>query len=101
MASASDPVEAAKVLHEFCEGQRQVRDQSRRDAESGHVGQGVASLAALPSREELIAKLLGTMQAPIASLCGHSTKCPAGLCARSRCRAGPETTLAGFKRLNP
>jgi large subunit ribosomal protein L10 len=26
----------------------------------------IAALAALPSREELIAKLLGTMQAPIA-----------------------------------
>ena len=26
----------------------------------------IASLAALPSREELLAKLLGTMQAPIA-----------------------------------
>jgi large subunit ribosomal protein L10 len=28
----------------------------------------IAALASLPSREELIAKLLGTMQAPIAKL---------------------------------
>ena len=28
----------------------------------------IASLATLPSREELIAKLLGTMQAPVAKL---------------------------------
>ena len=27
----------------------------------------IAALAALPSREELIAKLLGTMQAPVTS----------------------------------
>ena len=37
---STDPVAVAKVLHEFCEGQREVRHQGRRDAERGDVSQG-------------------------------------------------------------
>ena len=35
-----DPVAAAKVLLRVFEGQRQICDQGRRDAEFGYVGQG-------------------------------------------------------------
>ena len=48
------------------QGQREVRDHGRRDARPGDVAKEIAALAALPSRDELIAKLMGTMQAPIA-----------------------------------
>ena len=37
----------------------------------------VASLATLPSRDELIAKLMGTMQAPIATLVRTMNEVPA------------------------
>ncbi len=62
----SDPVAAAKVLHEF------AKDNEKFVIKVGAMGEKVISredvtaLAALPSREELLSKLLGTMQAPIA-----------------------------------
>ena len=37
---SADPVAAAKVLQRVRQGQREVRDQGRRDAERGHVRQG-------------------------------------------------------------
>lgn len=62
----SDPVAAAKVMHEF------AKDNDKFLIKSGAMGgqiisrDDVKALAALPSREELLAKLLGTMQAPVA-----------------------------------
>ena len=61
-----DPVAAAKVLHEFS------KDNEKFVIKVGAIGEKVMSrdeitaLAALPSREELLSRLLGTMQAPIA-----------------------------------
>ena len=40
---------------------------------------GVKTLAAMPSREELIAKMLGSMQAPIANFVGVLSAMPRGL----------------------
>ncbi|MBX3630853.1 MAG: 50S ribosomal protein L10 [Nitrosomonas sp.] len=63
---SSDPIAAAKVLHEFS------RDNEKFVIKIGAMGEkimhldDVKALATLPSREELISKLLGTMQAPIA-----------------------------------
>lgn len=63
---SSDPVAAAKVLHEFS------RDNEKFVIKVGAMGEkimfleDVRALATLPSREELLSKLLGTMQAPIA-----------------------------------
>ena len=37
----------------------------------------IAALASLPSRDELIAKLLGTMQAPVAKLVRTMNEVPA------------------------
>jgi len=61
-----DPVAVAKVLQEFAKGHDKFVITG--GAMPGHVmsAKDIASLAALPSREELLAKLLGTMQAPIA-----------------------------------
>ena len=62
----TDPVAVAKVLNDFAKGHDKFVITG--GAMPGHVmsAKDIAALAALPSREELIAKLLGTMQAPIA-----------------------------------
>src|SRR5512140_3203278 len=59
------PVSVAKVLNDFAKGNDKFVIAG--GAMPGQVmsAKDVAALASLPSREELIAKLLGTMQAPI------------------------------------
>ena len=63
---SADPVSAAKVLNTF------AKDNDKLVLKAGAMPNtvldqnGVKALAAMPSREELLAKLLGTMQAPIA-----------------------------------
>ena len=65
---ASDPVRVAKVLHEF------ARDNEKFVIKAGAMPnivmspKDVANLAKMPSREELIVKLMATIQAPIAKL---------------------------------
>ena len=61
-----DPVAVAKVLNDFAKGNEKFVIAG--GAMPGQVmsAKDIASLASLPSREELLAKLLGTMQAPIA-----------------------------------
>ena len=64
----TDPVAPAKVLVEF------VKKVKKTEIKSGVLGtkvinvSGVESLAQLPSREQLIALLAGTLNAPIAGL---------------------------------
>ena len=62
----SDPVAVAKVLNDFAKGNEKFVITG--GAMPGQVmsARDIAALASLPSREELIARLLGTMQAPIA-----------------------------------
>jgi large subunit ribosomal protein L10 len=62
----TDPVAVAKVLNDFAKGNEKLVITG--GAMPGQVmsARDIAALAALPSREELIARLLGTMQAPIA-----------------------------------
>ncbi len=65
---SSDPVRVAKVLHEF------ARDNEKFVIKAGAMPnivmspKDVANLAKMPSREELIVKLMATIQAPIAKL---------------------------------
>jgi large subunit ribosomal protein L10 len=61
-----DPVAVAKVLNDFARGNE--RFVIAGGAMPGQVmsPNEIAALAALPSRDELLAKLMGTMQAPIA-----------------------------------
>jgi large subunit ribosomal protein L10 len=72
-----DPVAAAKVLYEFS------KDNEKFVIKAGAMGQHVMSrdeitaLAALPSRDELLSKLLGTMQAPIARFVQTLNEIPA------------------------
>ena len=64
----SDPVAVAKVLNDFAKGNEKFVITG--GAMPGQVmsAKDIASLASLPSREELLARLLGTMQAPVAKL---------------------------------
>ena len=63
-----DPVAVAKVLNDFAKGNEKFVITG--GAMPGQVmsAKEIAALAALPSRDELIARLLGTMQAPIVRL---------------------------------
>lgn len=66
-AVSSDPVAAAKVLSNFAKTNDKIVIKA--GALPGTVldVNGVKALATMPSREELLSKLLGTMQAPIAT----------------------------------
>ena len=63
---SNDPVSSAKVLAEFAKGNDKLVLKAGAIPNSVLDIAGVKALATLPSREELLAKLLGTMQAPIA-----------------------------------
>ena len=62
---SKDPVAAAKLLNDFAKGNDKLA--IKVGAMSNYVMDvaGVKALATMPSREELLSKLLGTMQAPI------------------------------------
>lgn len=62
----SDPVITAKVLHEFAKDNDRFVIKAGAMAGAVMSGKDVAALAALPSREELLSRLLGTLQAPVA-----------------------------------
>ncbi len=63
---SSDPVAAAKVLHEFSKGNEKLVIKSGAMPNVMMSAAEVAVLAKMPSRQELLATLLGTMQAPVA-----------------------------------
>ncbi|MDE2367104.1 MAG: 50S ribosomal protein L10 [Betaproteobacteria bacterium] len=73
----SDPVAAAKVLHEFSKGNDKFVIKAGAMPNLVMSSKEVASLAALPGREELLSKLLGTMQAPIANFVRTLNEVPA------------------------
>lgn len=63
---SADPVAVAKVLNEFAKGNDKFVITAGAMPGAMMTPQQVAALASMPSREELLAKLVGTMQAPIA-----------------------------------
>ena len=63
---SADPVAAAKLLDEFAKGNEKLVVKAGAMPNQVMDQGGVKALATLPSREELLAKLLGTMQAPVA-----------------------------------
>ena len=65
---ASDPVAGAKVLSEFAKENELFVIRGGAMPNSLMSGQDIKALALLPSRDELLAKLAGTLQAPIAKL---------------------------------
>ncbi|MDO5687658.1 MAG: 50S ribosomal protein L10 [Neisseria sp.] len=64
-AASEDPVAAAKVLHQFSKQNDKIVIKA--GSYNGDLldAAKVAELAAIPSRDELLAKLLGIMQAPV------------------------------------
>ncbi len=72
-----DPVAVAKVLNDFAKGNEKFVIAG--GAMPGQVMSPteIAALAALPSRQELLARLMGTMQAPIAKLVRTMNEVPA------------------------
>lgn len=64
-AISPDPVAAAKVLSEFAKSNDKLVIMGGAMPNSQLDVNGVKALATMPSREELLSKLLGTMQAPI------------------------------------
>ena len=65
---AQDPVAGAKVLSEFAKENELFVIRGGAMANTMMSEKDVKALALLPSREELLARLLGTMQAPMAKL---------------------------------
>jgi large subunit ribosomal protein L10 len=63
---SDDPVSAAKVLHTYAKTNDKLVIKGGAMAGQVMTAKEVGQLATMPSREELLAKLLGTMQAPIA-----------------------------------
>ena len=65
-AISKDPVGAAKVLATFGKDHEKLVVRAGALPNSTLDANGVKALATMPSREELLSKLLGTMQAPVA-----------------------------------
>ncbi len=63
---SADPVAAAKVLNDFAKSNDKFVIKAGAMPNQVMDASAVQALATMPSREELLAKLLGTMQAPIA-----------------------------------
>lgn len=67
---SADPVAAAKVLNEFAKGNDKLVLKVGSYAGKVLDKAGVQALASIPSRDELLAKLLGVMQAPVSGFAG-------------------------------
>lgn len=75
---STDPVAAAKVLNDFAKANDKFVIKAGAMPNQVMDAAGVKSLASMPSRDELLAKLLGTMQAPIAKFVRTLNEVPAG-----------------------
>ena len=64
-AVSEDPVAAAKVLHQFAKTDDKIVIKAGSYNGDLMDAAQVAELASIPSRDELLAKLLGIMQAPV------------------------------------
>ena len=73
---AKDPVAVAKVLSEFAKDNEHFVIKAGAMPNTLMSDKDVKALALLPSRDELLAKLLGTMQAPIAKLARTMNEVP-------------------------
>lgn len=74
-----DPAAAAKVIHKFAQDNEALK---LKESLMGHKridASGVEELAKLPSKEVLIAKMLGTMNAPITNFVGVLAAVPRSL----------------------
>jgi large subunit ribosomal protein L10 len=74
---AQDPVAGAKVMSEFAKDNELFVIKAGAMPGSLMSAKDVKALALVPSREELLAKLMGTMQAPVAKLVRTMNEVPA------------------------
>lgn len=74
---AKDPVGGAKVLSEFAKDHDSFVIKVGAMPNTMMSAKDIKALALLPSREELLAKLMGTMQAPVAKLVRTMHEVPA------------------------
>ncbi len=72
-----DPVAVAKVLNDFAKSNEKFVITAGAMPGQVMTAKDVAALASLPSREELLSRLLGTMQAPIAKFVRTLNEVPA------------------------
>ena len=89
-AFSADPVAAAKVLAQFAKENDKLVIKGGAMANYVMDVEGVKQLASMPSREELLAKLMATMNEPVAKLvrtinevpahCGCLPRCPGKGC---------------------
>ena len=74
---SDDPVAAAKVLHAYAKGNEKLVIKAGMMPNHLMSAKEVGSLATMPGREELLAMLMGTMQAPIAKFVQTLNEVPA------------------------
>ena len=74
-----DPAAAAKVFHKFAETNEALKIKASVMGRKALAAAGVEELAKLPSREVLVAKMLGTMNAPISNFVGVLAAVPRSL----------------------
>ncbi|MDD5403468.1 MAG: 50S ribosomal protein L10 [Sulfuricella sp.] len=67
---SADPVAAAKILNDFAKGNDKLVLKAGSYAGKVLDKAGVQALASIPGRDELLAKLLGVMQAPVSGFAG-------------------------------
>ncbi len=76
---STDPVAAAKVLSDFAKTNDKFVITAGALPNQVMDAKGIQALASLPSRDELLAKLLGTMQAPVATFVRTLNEVPSSL----------------------
>jgi len=74
-----DPAAAAKVFHKFAKDNEALKIKDSLLGSKRISAGSVEALASLPSREVLLGKLLGTMNAPISSFVGVLAAVPRAL----------------------
>jgi len=80
VAFGADETAASKVIVEAAKKYQDKVSVKSAYVDGGKVDvNGVQALAAMPSKEELIAKMLGSMQAPLTNFVGVLTAMPRGL----------------------
>jgi large subunit ribosomal protein L10 len=75
---SADPVAVAKVLNDFAKANEKFVIKAGAMPNQVMNAKSIQALASMPSREELLAKLLGTMQAPIAKFVRTLNEVPTG-----------------------
>lgn len=90
-----DPAAAAKVIHKFAQENEALKLKDSLMGRKRIDASGVEELAKLPSKEVLIAKMLGTLNAPITNFVGVLAAVPRSfvtvLDAYGKKKAGPQS----------